>query len=190
MFRIFAFTMWGTYMTPIKKRFLIAFGTCILLFPGFQIVSSADTLVMPRELVDFAHANGCTPINDFFERPGMVNPPYVYGWLPGPTADSAAFWCKKVENNPKPYKLIFKVPDSKQLEGCPAVVEWLYPRGLSVETRRNLELRSLGFRYVTAPKRVLPTNVVANARVLVSEYDGLQDIFYCYKGEWLVASLE
>jgi hypothetical protein len=74
---------------------------------------------MPRELVDFAHANGCTPINDIFERPGMVNPPFVYAWLPGNPADSAAFWCKKTEKSAKPYKLLFKVYDPKQMAGCP-----------------------------------------------------------------------
>ena len=119
----------------------------------------------------------------------MVNPPFVYGWLSGPTEDSAVFWCKKKEGgSEKPYKLIFKVRDSRQLEGCPAVVEWAYPRGLSIETRRNLALGD--FHYVADPHRTGPTSTIGSARVVVSEYDGLMDIFYCYKGEWLVASFE
>jgi hypothetical protein len=150
--------------------------------------SSADTLVMPRELVDLARANGCSQISDFFERPGIVNPPYIYGWLPGDPERSAAFWCKKTEQSKNPFKLVFKVVDPKQLQGCSATIEWPYPRGLSVETRHNLALRE--FRYVTAPKRAAPSTVVASARVIVNQYDGPEDIFYCYGGEWLVSSLE
>jgi hypothetical protein len=143
---------------------------------------------MPRELVDFARSNGCAQIDDFYERPGMVHPVYVYGWLPGGDEDSAVFWCKKMEKSEKPYNLIFKVRDPKQLGGCPAIIEWKYPRGLTIETRRNLALRD--FRYVTAPERAGPTTIVATARVIVNEYDGAEDVFFCYRGQWLVASLE
>jgi hypothetical protein len=152
---------------------------------------------MPRELVDFAHANGCKTIDKFFERPGMVNPPYVYGWLLGSDEDSAVFWCKKTEKTDKPYNLMLtvrdlkshelKVPDQKQLAGCPAAIEyWNAPAGLSIETRRSLELRY--FHNVTDP-RPRPgglTDVVANARVIVDYYDGLRSTFYCYRGQWLV----
>lgn len=152
-------------------------------------ISSADTLVMPRELVDFARANGCAPIDDFFDRPGMINPPYVYGWLPGDPENSAVFWCKKTEKDGKPYILMFKPADSKQLRGCPAVIEWGDPPGgLSIETRARLAL--VKFRYVNAPKRNGPSSVVTRARVLVNYYDGLSDVFYCYRGKWLVASTE
>jgi hypothetical protein len=169
-------------------RVLVAF-TCILAVAIFTPVSWPDTLVMPRELVDFANANGCAPIDDFFERPGMVNPPFVYGWLPGDPADSAAFWCKKTEKSAKPYKLIFKVRDPKQMAGCPTTIEyWSPPRGLSIEIRNRLELGD--FRSVIEPKRPLPKSVVVNAKVLVSEYDGVSDVFYCYGGQWLVASFE
>ncbi|MGA7792580.1 MAG: hypothetical protein WCA19_06030 [Candidatus Acidiferrales bacterium] len=173
------------------------FGVCILLLTLFAPVSRPDTLVMPRELVDFAHAKGCTPIDNFFERPGMVNPPFVYGWLPGSDEDSAVFWCKKAEKTDKPYNLMLtvrdlknhelKVPDQKQLAGCPAVIEyWNGPAGLSIETQGNLDLRY--FRNVTEPRPRSggPTNVVPNARVIASSYDGVRSLFFCYKGHWLI----
>ncbi len=169
-------------------RVLVAF-TCILAVAIFTPVSWPDTLVMPRELVDFAHANGCTPIDDFFELPGMVNPPFVYGWLPGDPADSAAFWCKKTEKSDKPYKLIFKVRDPKQMAGCPTTIDWWNPpHGLSIETRKNLALSDLTL--VTEPKKSGPKSVVANAKVLVNEYDGVGNVFYCYQGQWFFASYE
>jgi hypothetical protein len=175
-------------MKLLRPRHLVALSMVVFLFVASANNSSADTLVMPRELVDLAHANGCSPISDFFERPGMVNPPYAYGWLPGDPGSSAVFWCKGAAESKKPYKLVFKVADPKQLRGCSATIEWSYPRGLSIETRHNLALRD--FHYITAPQRAAPTTVVANARVIVNEYDGPEDIFYCYGGEWLVSSLE
>jgi hypothetical protein len=169
-------------------RYLVALTICSLFSIAFASSSPADTLVMPRQLVDFALANRCTPLNDFFERPGQVNPPYVYGWLPGDAENSAVFWCKKTETSDKPYKLMFDVLDPKQMGGCPVAIEWAYPRGLSIETRHNLALR--GFRYVSDSRRTGPMVTVANAKVIVNEYDGLLDIFYCHSGQWLVTSLE
>jgi hypothetical protein len=99
-------------MLSFAQRTSATFTLCILLLTLFARVSWADTLVMPRELVDFAHANGCTPIDNFFERPGMVNPPYVYGWLSGDQEKSAVFWCKRAEKNDKPYILMFNVIQS------------------------------------------------------------------------------
>lgn len=159
----------------------------VLVMSVFSGATPAQTLVMPKELVDFALANHCTQIDDFFEDPG-TNPPYAYGWVPGTGGDSAVFWCKKMEKSDKPYSLMFKVTDSKQLRGCPAMIEWPYPRGLSIETRRSLQLHD--FRFVTALQRSGPMTVVANARVILNSYDGVTDIFYCHQGQWLVRSLE
>ena len=176
-------------MMPFGQRNSVTFAICILLLALSARVSSADTIVMPRELVDFAHANGWSPIDNFFERPGMVNPPYVYGWLSGDQENSAVFWGKKAEKNDKPYILMFKARDPKQLAGCPTIVEWWNPPGgLSIETRHHLALSP--FHYVTAPKRTRPKSVVTNAKVIVNYYDGLTDVFYCHKGQWLVANSE
>jgi hypothetical protein len=179
-------------------KILAAFAS-IFLLAVFTPASWPDTLVMPRELVDSAHANGCTPIDNFFERPGMVNPPYVYGWLPGGDEDSAVFWCKKVEKSVKPYNLMFtmrdrssfamKLVDPKQLEGCPAVIEWSdFPRGLTIRTRPNLGLHDL--HYVNTAQRSGPTTVVPNAKVIVNYYDGVTELFYCYRGGWLFKTQE
>ena len=175
-------------MTPRAKQSLLALLTCFLIATG-KNVFAADPLVMPRELIDYAAATGCAPIDNFFERPGMVNPPYVYGWLPGDQEKSAAFWCRNTEKGTKPYILKFKVAKPAELRGCATAIEWSdFPGGLSVETRPRLVLNE--FHSVTVPQRRGPSVEVPNARVLVSYYDGLSDTFYCYNGEWLVASTE
>jgi hypothetical protein len=174
-------------MTSLSRWNAVALGTFGAFLMVFANTSSAETLVMPRELVDFAHAGGCVPIDDFYDRPGMVNPPYVYGWLAGDPENSAAFWCKKLEKSDKPYFLMIKAMNAKDLAGCPAKIEWWNaPAGLSVETRKNLSLGEL--RYVAEPTRAGPVAVIPVAKVIVNYYDGLSDLFYCHKGQWLVAS--
>jgi len=93
---------------------------------------------MPRELVDFALANGCTPIDNFFDRPGMVNAPFVYGWIPGDQGECCLLVAEYPRQIPaKPYRLMFKPADPKLLSGMrPSKFEWSNrPAGLSIETR-------------------------------------------------------
>jgi hypothetical protein len=145
---------------------------------------SADPLVMPRELVDYAHSQGCAPVEDFYERPGMVNPAYVYGFAGGEPEDSAVLWCRKAEKSDKPFALLFKVSDPKKLGGCPARIEWWnYPKGLSIETRTALKLSD--FHLTAEPKQAGPMTTIPSARVIVSEYDGVEEVFLCHRGAWL-----
>jgi hypothetical protein len=149
--------------------------------------SSEAPLVMPRELVDFAAKNGCRAIGKFFDRPGMLDPPFIYGWAEGDRENSAAFWCQRQNSNS--YRLMFKVRDPKLMSGCATMIEWTnLPAGLSVEVRPNLALNA--FRDATDPKLTKPTGEVKNVRVIVNYYDGLTDVFYCHRGRWLVSSTE
>ncbi len=174
-------------MTVASRGNWLVLGAFVAFSVAFASASRAETLVMPRELIDFARAGGCVPIDNFYDRPGMVNPPYVYGWLAGDPENSVAFWCKKLEKSDKPYLLVIKAANAKDLFGCPAKIEWgNAPAGLSVETRKSLSLRD--FHYLTEPTRAGPAAVIPTAKVIVNYYDGLSDEFYCYKGQWLVAS--
>jgi hypothetical protein len=190
-------------MITIGRRTLAVFTTCSLLSLVFAPASWPNN-VMPQTLVDVAHANGCNPIDDFFDEqdPDIMNPPYVLGWVRG-VRYSAVFWCKKPAKSDKPYKLIFaaedpathkgfNVADPKQLAGCPAVIEyWNGPAGLRIETQHNLQLRY--FHPVTdmRPKPGGPTGVLASAHVLVSDSgDGVEAIFLCYRGQWLIRLLD
>jgi hypothetical protein len=189
-------------MITIRRRTLAVFTTCSLLSLVFAPASWPNN-VMPQTLIDVAHANGCNPIDDFFDErnPNIMNPPYVLGWVRG-ARYSAVFWCKRTEKSDKPYKLIFaatdtpypelKLADPKQLAGCPSVIEyWNGPAGLRIETQRNLQLRYFHPVTDTRPKPGGPTGVLASARVLVSDNgDGLEAIFLCYGGQWLIRLLD
>ncbi len=155
---------------------------------GYVANSNAQTtLMMPQELVEAVRSSGCEPISDFFERPGMIDPPYVYGWLAGDKEKSSVFWCKQADDGLTPYRLMFIPAKSQQPGGCPAVLKWHdAPRGLSIEKRARLVLRK--FRYVDTPTRQVPPHTVADAKVLVNYYDGVRDVFYCDKGSWVVSS--
>ncbi len=175
-------------MTASVKQFVVIFMACVLL-PSGTTAFAIDHLLMPRELVEFGITTGCVPIDNFFDRPGMVNPPYVYGWLPGDQGKSAAFWCKNTGKSAKPYSLKFKVSDPKRMQGCPAAIDWSdFPGGLSVETRSHIALSD--FHSIVSSQRTGPSVEVSNVKVLVNYYDGLSNTFYCYKGDWLVASTE
>ncbi len=52
--------------------------------------------LLPEELLKLARQKGYEQVTDFYiNRYGMINPPYVYGYLPGDEENSAAFWCQK-----------------------------------------------------------------------------------------------
>lgn len=162
--------------------FLVLLPTCTM-----QSQSFVAPLAIPRDLAEFAMQTGCAPIDNFFDRPGMIDPPFVYGWAAGDRENSAAFWCQK--QNSRSYELIFKVRDAKLMSGCATTIEWPNPpAGLSIEVRTSLSLST--FRDAADPKFAKPSGEVSNARVIVNYYDGLTDVFYCYKGRWLVSSTE
>lgn len=143
----------------------------------------ADKLTMPQDLVTYARENGCSEIEDFFDRDGQVNPPYVYGLLPGNSEDSAAIWCANKKDASKPYLLLFMAKDKRVL-GCPDRIRWEdYPGGLSI--RNDLKLALSDFWYAGDIKQRGPQGAVTNGNVIVSYYDGIYSYFYCYRNRWL-----
>ena len=165
-----------------KTVFLIVVLILIDCYDGY---ASVDTLIMPQELISFAEENGCSQISEFYERDGMVNPPFVYGYLPARDDLSAAFWCKKLEKSEHPYILLFFIKDAAgALMKCPTRIEWKnYPGGLSV-FRQKITLE--GFVYINNPKRKAPRKLRMTQNAILSEYDGVSELFYCHQGEWLV----
>ena len=150
-------------------------------------VASELTPIMPEEVIAYAAQNGCEQVNDFFKnRPGMVNPPYAYGYLPGLEEESAALWCQAGQgDNRKFYLLIMMKKPTPELARCPAKIEWQnYPGGLSIYKDRRTTLKE--FVFLTDPKRKGPRNVRLSHNGILSEYDGVTELFYCYKGAWLI----
>lgn len=170
----------------------IALIATVAIFAGMTYETAySETAIMPQELIEFAEKNNCTQLSDFFDsRPGRVNPPYVYGYLPGDEENSAVFWCKNTEPSKHPFSLSFVVRDSegelRQLSECPFKIEWDNPpRGLSVYKNRRTTLK--GFVYLDNPKRKVPENVRLSHNGIRSYYDGIEALFYCHEGKWLVS---
>ena len=55
---------------------------------------------LPQDLEALAELMDCGPVPGFFDRPGMVEPPYLYGYVPGWKGNSAVFWCYRSEDEP------------------------------------------------------------------------------------------
>jgi hypothetical protein len=145
--------------------------------------------VMPQELTEYAEQNNCREITDFFNaRPdGPVNPPFVYGYLPGDEESSAVFWCLNTEKSKKPYSLLFmyRETDDAVVGKCPQRIEWHNPpRGLSIYKNRQVTLE--GFVYLQNPKKPVPKNERLNHNAVRSYRDGVEELFYCLNGAWLV----
>jgi hypothetical protein len=175
----------------------IIFTTVVLIFSFFLInieiaYCSEQNIcqLLPDHLLKIARFKdkGLEQVHDFYKnRPGMLNPPYVYGIVSELKEEySMAFWCQKSKNEKRKFYLVIVQPNIDQKTGkCPDIIEWRnFPGGLSVY--KNLDTTLDHFRYVKNPKKRGPKNVKLEHYGILSEYDGLSALFYCYKGQWLV----
>jgi hypothetical protein len=145
-----------------------------------------ETGSLPKELLEIAKRNGFKEVTGFYNRPGMIKPPYVYGYLPCDEENSAVFWCEKKEKGERRFYLMIMRKDNKcgQLR-CPDRIQWHnYPGGLSIY--KNMDTTLEHFYYINDPKRKPPKTERLQHNAILSEYDGVEELFYCYKGEWVV----
>jgi hypothetical protein len=167
------------------RAIMIGIAMVILLFFSCSVVHDAHCL--PRELLEIAQKNGCIAVEDFFDRPGMVKPPYVYGYLPGPEENSAAFWCEKKGDGKRIFLLMFMVKGSASRQiGCADKIEWQrsFPGGLSIY--KNDETVLDDFKYLKDSRKSPRKGVRLKGNAIQSEYDGVEVLFYCYEGEWII----
>lgn len=137
---------------------------------------------LPTELAELAKAIECEPVPGFFDRPGRVDPPYIYGIRPGPRGESAAFWCA-VETSPR-YRLVIVENGS-----ITDAIEWgNYPGGLSLAEVAEWDLSE--FRYIEDRDQRGPQGEYTAVAPLWSEYDGAITIFYRHEGRWLFRMLD
>ena len=150
----------------------------------FLSVENAQAQSFPISLMPLAIEHDCRPVHDFFrDRPGMIDPPYLYGYYPGERELSAAFWCQKVDD-PRTHLLVLWHLDaaSTTADGCPGCIEWKNPpRGLSLFEEETVPLDE--FRYVADGTEVAP-GARSRYRPLSSYYDGVETLFYCHDGRW------
>jgi hypothetical protein len=164
----------------------------ILLVVGAMAPSGSNS-VLPRTLRDDARQRGCAEIADFYDRPGRIDPAYVFGYLESKVDQfgekTAVYWCQRPTGAER-YLLVVWLSDSSLANTftCPRTLAWRnYPGGLRVLHGERLALSEYWYR--KDPKRRGPSDSVTDGPVIESEYDGVAARFFCHAGDWLVQQL-
>ena len=156
-------------MIPKTQLFLFTLSICIF----WCVRAFAESL--PQELKQLAIENHCSSA---VNHAADADPLYLYGYLPGPKQDSAAFWCKAGTK----YFLVTKTKSAS--DKCPSRLEWWNaPMGLSVSKVAHVSLDE--FFYIAEPRKKAPRGKMTNYAPLIDSYDGVSAFFYCYDGAWL-----
>lgn len=167
------------------SHFLLSvIGVILLGSLGWVGICEAAEKYLPRELNTLAQQAKCDPVPGFFDRAGMINPPYIYGYAPGLEDDSAAFWCYKKDK--KMNILMFTYKGKLATPGkCLPYVELKdrFPGGLSLSKERHIPLSN--FLYWENPRKHGPTGRVTDYPAIIEEYDGVGHLLYCHEGKWL-----
>ncbi len=101
-----------------------------LLFGSVPLVGQDGTL--PQTLREHARQLGCSEVSGFYDQPGRVDPPYVWGYLDSSIdrfgERSAVYWCDR-KAGPERYLLVVWLSDTSlaTVQRCPPTVEWRNP---------------------------------------------------------------
>lgn len=155
--------------------------SCIIIF---SLVFSVSVFgqQLPMELVKVARNNDCKEIDNFFNRPGMVEPSYIYGYIGRDKRSSAVLWCQSTEEKRKYFLLVYV--RSGKPSGCREIITTTnYPGGLSLFKDSKLSLSK--FKYVNNNNKSGPDVSELLGNFIMSYYDGVETIYYCYEGKWL-----
>ncbi|MCK4910532.1 MAG: hypothetical protein KAR83_02770 [Thermodesulfovibrionales bacterium] len=161
---------------------------CVLVICSSNNDASANNSreTLPGELIPIAKKHKCEQVHDFYKnRPGKVNPPYVYGYLPGNKEDSAVFWCKLSNDNWNGKLILYSKKEIPEKYNCPEIIDSNdTPRGLTIYRGEYVELKH--FIYMKDYKKDVPDILLDKMVGILSSYDGVESLYYCYKGDWLV----
>ena len=172
------------------RRQLLPFA--LLLVGAVPLLAQNGTL--PSTLREHGRQLGCSEVAGFYDHPGRIDPPYVWGYLDS-TLDasgdrSAVYWCERTAG-PERYLLVVWLSDTSlaAAQRCPPTIAWRnHPYGLHL--LRNERLRLGDFWYRANPREHGPADQVTKGPVIESNsYDGVAARFYCYAGKWLVQQL-
>jgi hypothetical protein len=163
----------GTTLRPGMKKLAVL--VCGALF-GVPLEAQRGTL--PQELLHVARQRHCDEVQEFYARPGLLHPPFVFGIDGGDEQESAAFWCQ-LEGS-RTFALVLLRADGRQ-----ALLAWSnFPGGLSVTATQDVDLSR--FRLLTHPDSLGPGVVLRGVRAIRSYYDGKTELFVEYHGRWWV----
>lgn len=153
-------------------------------------VSYGKTPLLPKELIEGANTLGYKQIQNYYEkRPGMVDPPYVYGCLPGDKQLSALFWAENNDTKRK-YALILMIKRNFLEKGRFSIIYKTqnYPRGLSVFQGKKIDLSF--FHYIEDLNRVYSGEILKSGILIYDIYDGIGSVFFFHDGKWLIAQYD
>lgn len=153
---------------------------CFILV-SFLVISQDCMSQLPSDLSEIAKKYNCSAVTDFFNRPGMLDPPYVYGYLNGEKENSGVFWCKNNNRGNKEYRLVIYSRVEREFQCSPTIDTNDYPGGLSLVKDPQLSLS--WFHYLEDGKK--GPNINVNNNFIQSTYNGAEDLFYCNNGKWL-----
>lgn len=157
--------------------------TSTLFLLSCLVAGVAHPKTLPADLAKVASSHGCEGVDDFYDRPGMVEPAFVYGFVSGiPKSESAIFWCRS-KTDKSQYRLVAHAPVDGD-DSCEGVVVETsnFPRGLSLSTAIDAPLSG----YSTVEGTTVPPFSGGGATVVSSMYDGVGSSFICRGGEWLI----
>src|SRR3990172_4624961 len=177
-----------------RNPFVLLLGTALLVGSSYARSPAGDGQ-LPQELRNLAVTIDCEAVPGFYDRPGMVEPPYLYGYLPGNKEETAAFWCYRKQAK-EPYLLVFVEGLGQARQGrVTSTIPWsAFPGGLSRFDTKNVywydsegvrlsdseHLPLSELRYVDKPKEHGPKENTTKYTPVQAEYDGVVVLFYQY----------
>jgi hypothetical protein len=163
------------------------FMTALVLSLGMGLLVESTAGVLPEDLRRAARELACVEPADFYDRPGLFEPPYVLGYLSGDAEASAVFWCINKVGPPRYSLVVWRNPAERPASSlsCPSTVRWDNPPG-GLSILKDVHLPLSEFWYVGSPQHRGPQGLTSQGPIIRSAYDGAGAHFYCHEGEWLV----
>lgn len=138
----------------------------------------AQSGTLPQELRVVARQQGCDEVKDFYDRPGLLHPPFVFGIDAAAEQMSAAFWCQGEDR--RTFMLVLIRSDGRKTP-----LPWSnFPGGLSLTSPQDFDLSE--FRLVQHRDSAGPRVKLRGVRAIRSYYDGMTELFVEYRGRWWV----
>lgn len=176
-------------MQVIKCDNALFLSFCLLfVFWGVAYGEEVKNDVLPADLAKWAKQEQCESISNFYsDRPGNVNPPFVYGQ--SSQSIKSAFWCESKASGNRKYFLIVHFNIGKPQPSCSSRIEWINPPGgLSLYYRPGETLK--GYMHIGSSKVAIAPGLKMDHEAILSEYDGFEEYFYCYQGTWYIKQLD